>query len=96
VQQCIGMAKVRGRVVVVGVCMQPDTIFPVMGIIKEVELRFVVAYHRRDWELTVDMLDRGRIPGRDMITDVVDLAAFPSAFEALKTPTHQCKVILEP
>ena len=43
--------KVRGRVVVVGVCMQPDTIFPVMGIIKEVELRFVVAYHRRDLEL---------------------------------------------
>jgi len=95
-QQCIGMTRPRGRVVVVGVCMQPDTIFPVMGIVKEVEVRFVVAYHRRDWELTVDMLDRGRIPGRDMITDVVDLAQFPSAFEALKTPTHQCKVILEP
>jgi hypothetical protein len=31
-----------------------------------------------------------------MVTDVVDLAAFPSAFEALKKPTSQCKVILEP
>jgi (R,R)-butanediol dehydrogenase/meso-butanediol dehydrogenase/diacetyl reductase len=96
VQQCIGMARSRGRVVVVGVCMQPDMIFPAMAVIKEVELRFVVAYHRRDFELAIEMLDRGRIAGHDMITDVVDLAAFPSAFEALKTPTSQCKVILEP
>jgi (R,R)-butanediol dehydrogenase/meso-butanediol dehydrogenase/diacetyl reductase len=56
----------------------------------------VVAYHRRDFELAIEMLDRGRIAGHDMITDVVSLAEFPSAFEALKTPTHQCKVILEP
>ncbi len=83
-------------VVVVGVCMQPDTIFPVMAVVKEIELRFVVAYRLQDFELTIDMLDRGRIPGREMVTDVVDLAAFPSAFEALKKPTSQCEVILEP
>ncbi len=34
-------------------------------------------------------------PG-DRITDVVGMAAFPGAFEALKKPTSQCKVILEP
>jgi (R,R)-butanediol dehydrogenase/meso-butanediol dehydrogenase/diacetyl reductase len=95
-QQCLGMVRPRGRVVVVGVCMQPDTIFPVMAVVKEIELRFVVAYRLQDFELTIDMLDRGRIPGREMVTDVVDLAAFPSAFEALKKPTSQCKVILEP
>jgi (R,R)-butanediol dehydrogenase/meso-butanediol dehydrogenase/diacetyl reductase len=95
-QQCIGMARSRGRVVVVGVCMQPDMIFPAMAVIKEVEVRFVVAYHRRDFELAIEMLDRGRIEAADMITDVVGLDAFPSAFEALKTPTHQCKVLLEP
>jgi 2-desacetyl-2-hydroxyethyl bacteriochlorophyllide A dehydrogenase len=95
-QQCIGMVRPRGRVVVVGVCMQMDSIFPVMAVVKEVEVRFVVAYRRQDFELTIEMLDRGRIPGREMVTDVVDLAAFPSAFEALKKPTSQCKVILEP
>ena len=95
-QQCIGMVRPRGRVVVVGVCMQMDSIFPVMAVVKEIELRFVVAYRRQDFELTIEMLDRGRIPGREMVTDVVDLAAFPSAFEALKKPTSQCKVILEP
>jgi len=57
------MARSRGRVVVVGVCMQPDMIFPALAIIKEVELRFVVAYHRRDFELALEMLDRGRHRG---------------------------------
>jgi hypothetical protein len=32
------------RVVVVGVCMQPDTLEPAMGINKEIHLRFVLAY----------------------------------------------------
>jgi (R,R)-butanediol dehydrogenase/meso-butanediol dehydrogenase/diacetyl reductase len=96
IQQCLGMSRARGRVVVVGVCAQPDTIFPVLGILKETEIRFVVGYLRRDFELTIEMLDRGRIPGREMITDVVGLSSFPSAFEALKQPTTQCKVILEP
>ena len=95
-QQCIGMVRPRGRVVVVGVCMQMDSIFPVMAVVKEIELRFVVAYRRADFEVSIEMIDRGRIPGREMVTDVVDLAAFPSAFEALKKPTTQCKVILEP
>jgi 2-desacetyl-2-hydroxyethyl bacteriochlorophyllide A dehydrogenase len=95
-QQCIGMTRPRGRVVVVGVCMQPDMIFPALAVIKEVDVRFVVAYHRSDFELAIEMLDRGRIEAHDMITDIVGLNAFPSAFEALKSPTHQCKVILEP
>ena len=31
-----------------------------------------------------------------MVTDVVDLAGFSAAFEALKKPSTQCKVMLEP
>ena len=32
--------------------------------------------------------------GPEMVTDVVDLAGFPAAFEALKSPGPQCKVML--
>jgi hypothetical protein len=30
-----------------------------------------------------------------MVTDVVTLDTLPSAFEALRKPSHQCKVMLE-
>ncbi len=81
---------------VVGVCMQPDTISPGIAILKELSLHFVVAYRQADFRFTLDMLDAERIASRPMITDRVDLDGFSTAFEALKKPTSQCKVLLEP
>jgi (R,R)-butanediol dehydrogenase/meso-butanediol dehydrogenase/diacetyl reductase len=95
-QQCIMMAPARGRIIVVGVCMQPDTIVPGMAILKEVSLHFVVAYRKSDFRLTIDMLHGGRIAPDAMVTDIVGLDGFADAFETLKTPTTQCKVLLEP
>ena len=90
------MAPARARIVVVGVCMQPDTIFPVLAILKELSLQFVLGYHRDDFGFTLDMLDTERIACHAMITDRVGLDGLSAAFEALKTPTTQCKVILNP
>jgi len=95
-QQCIGMAPSRSRIVVVGVCMQPDTIVPGLAILKELSLHFVVGYRKLDFELTLDMLEAGRLDPRPMITDRVDLEGLPDAFEALRSPTTQCKVLVEP
>jgi (R,R)-butanediol dehydrogenase/meso-butanediol dehydrogenase/diacetyl reductase len=96
IQQTILLAPPRGRIVVVGVCMQPDTLFPMIAIVKEISLHFVLGYRKQDFQLTLDMLAAGRIAGEAMITDVVGLDALPGAFEALKQPTTQCKVMLEP
>jgi (R,R)-butanediol dehydrogenase/meso-butanediol dehydrogenase/diacetyl reductase len=95
IQQCVLLAPPRGRIVVVGVCMQPDTIFPLFAIVKEISLRFVVGYRKQDFQLTLDMLAAERIAAAPMITDRVDLAQLPEAFEALEQPTTQCKVMLE-
>jgi (R,R)-butanediol dehydrogenase/meso-butanediol dehydrogenase/diacetyl reductase len=95
-QQCIAMAPSRARIVVLGVCMQTDTILPGMAILKEIDLRFVLGYRKQEFRFTLDMLDAERIHSGAMITDVVDLDGFPGAFEALKQPSSQCKVMLEP
>lgn len=95
-QECIMMTPPRARIVVVGVCMQPDTIFPVIASVKELSLQFVIAYRRNDFAFTLDMLDAERIVSQPMITDRVGFDGFSAAFEALKTPTTQCKVILNP
>jgi 2-desacetyl-2-hydroxyethyl bacteriochlorophyllide A dehydrogenase len=90
------MEAPRGtRIVVAGVCQQPDTIMPVMGILKELELQFVLGYRREDFDYVIAMIASDRIDAAPMITDIIDLAALPAAFEALRTPTHQCKVRLE-
>lgn len=90
------MEAPRGcRIVIAGVCQQPDTIMPLMGILKELELQFVLGYRPADFDYVIAMIASDRIDVAHMITDIVDLDALPSAFEALRTPSHQCKVMLE-
>ena len=83
------------RIVIAGVCQQPDTIMPLMGILKELELQFVLGYRPADFDYVIAMIASDRIDVAHMITDNIDLDTLPSAFEALRTPSHQCKVMLE-
>ena len=90
------MEAPRGsRIVIAGVCQQPDTIMPLMGIMKELELQFVLGYRRADFDYVIAMIASDRVDVSHMITDIIDLDALPSAFEALRKPSHQCKVMLE-
>jgi (R,R)-butanediol dehydrogenase/meso-butanediol dehydrogenase/diacetyl reductase len=95
-QECVQHVRRRGRVVVAGACMTPDTVIPAMAFLKEVGLRLVVAYARADFALALRLLADGRLPGPAMATGHVDLDGFPRAFEALRAPGVQCKVILRP
>ena len=83
------------RIVVAGVCQQPDTILPLMGIVKELEIQFVLGYRPDDFDYVIAMIASDRIDVAHMVTDIVDLNALPAAFEALRKPSHQCKVMLE-
>ena len=83
------------RIVVAGVCQQTDTILPLMGIVKELEIQFVLGYRPDDFDYVIAMIASDRIDVAHMVTDIVDLDALPAAFEALRKPSHQCKVMLE-
>ncbi len=95
----LGMAMMdapRGcRIVVAGVCQQPDTIMPLMGIMKELELQFVLGYRAADFDYVIAMIASNRVDVAHMVTDIVALDTLPGAFEALRHPSHQCKVMLE-
>jgi (R,R)-butanediol dehydrogenase/meso-butanediol dehydrogenase/diacetyl reductase len=92
-QQCIDLAPRRGTLVPVGVCEQPDTILPFPALIKELVMRFAIAYTRSDYETVIAMLAQGRIDASPMVTGVVSLEDMPAAFEALRSPSDQCKVL---
>jgi 2-desacetyl-2-hydroxyethyl bacteriochlorophyllide A dehydrogenase len=95
IQQCIDIAPRRAMLVPVGVCEQPDTILPFPALIKELSIRFAIAYSRADYETVIAMLSQGRIDASAMVTAVVSLDEMPAAFEALRTPSNQCKVLTQ-
>lgn len=95
-QTSIGYAPINGRVVVVGLCMAADTFKPAAALIKEVDIAFCYVYDKSDFQMTIDMLAQGRINAASLVSHTVGFDAFPDAFESLKKPSDQIKVMLQP
>lgn len=95
-QLSIDYASNDARVVVVGLCMVQDSFFPARAIMKELDVSFAFVYTKADFEFTIEMLGRQRIDAAGLVTDHVGFDAFPAAFEALKRPSDQIKVLLRP
>jgi threonine dehydrogenase-like Zn-dependent dehydrogenase len=84
------------RVVVVGVCVGPDTFEPAMAINKEVDLRFVLGYTPLEFADTLRMLADGKIDPRPLVTGTVGLDGVAGAFDALAGADTHAKVLVDP
>jgi threonine dehydrogenase-like Zn-dependent dehydrogenase len=94
--QIITHAPMYSRIVVVGVCMQPDTIRPVMAINKEIDLRFVVGYTPLEFRDTLHLLADGKVDPTPMLTGIVGLPGVNAAFDALAAPDIHAKILIDP
>ena len=92
----ITSAPLFSRVVVVGVCMEPDRFRPAMAINKEIDLRFVVGYTPLEFRDTLKMIADGEVDASPIVTGTVGLAGVESAFEALADPEGQAKILIDP
>ncbi len=86
----------RGRIVVAGLCLEPESIPAVPAMVKEASLHYVLAYEKDDFQYTVDRLAEGRIDPRPMVDRRVGLADAPAAFDELGRPGGPCKVLIDP
>jgi len=94
--QIITSAPVYSRIVVVGVCMVPDTIRPVIAINKEVDLRFAVGYTPLEFRDTLHLLAHGKVDATPMLTGTVGLPGVDAAFDALARPEVHAKILIDP
>ena len=104
--ECVGVpgvldelmaASPRGtRIVVVGVCMEPDTIHPMLGISKELNLQFVLGYTPDEFAATLGYLAKGEIPASPLITGEVGLDGVAQAFFDLGSPERHAKILVRP
>jgi (R,R)-butanediol dehydrogenase/meso-butanediol dehydrogenase/diacetyl reductase len=96
IQKAIDLSRTYGRIVTVGVCMTEDTIIPLNAIFKEINLQFILGYQRPEWDIVLDLLRTGKIDPTPLITDVIGFDELPKAFEALRKPSTQIKVLTRP
>lgn len=86
----------HSRVVVVGVCMQPDTVNAFYAIAKEINVQFVLGYDPAEFAASLHSIAEGDIDVGDMITGRVGLDGVAGAFAALGSPERHCKILVTP
>jgi 2-desacetyl-2-hydroxyethyl bacteriochlorophyllide A dehydrogenase len=89
-------ARAGTRLVVAGVCMQPDTVHPFFAIAKEINVQFVLAYNPEEFAGTLRALAEGEIDATPMITGEVGLDGVGAAFDDLADPERHCKILVTP
>ena len=84
------------QVLVVGVCMQPDTVRPMVAIGKELNLQFVLGYDPLEFAETLRRISDGELEVDPLITGSVDISGIPGAFADLGHPDAHAKILVEP
>ena len=84
------------RLVVAGVCMQPDTVHPFFAIAKEINVQFSLAQTPEEFAGTLRALAEGEIDATPMITGEVGLEGVGAAFDDLADPERHCKILVTP
>ena len=84
------------KIVVVGLCMEPDTFQPVFGVLKELTLQFVVTYSPQEFEQAMHLIAEGTIDVSPMVTGQVGLNEIAQAFKDLSQPDQHTKIMVMP
>ncbi len=96
IQQIMEGAPSGARIVVVGVCMETDRIEPFFGIVKQLNVQFVLAYSPEEFAASLGHLAEGRIDAASLITGTVGLDGVADAFADLANPERHAKVMIDP
>ena len=96
VDDVLRRARRGTRLVVAGVCMQPDTVHPFFAIAKEISLQFVVAYDSAEFAESLRAIADGDIDVTPVITGEVNLDGVGAAFDDLADPDRHCKIVVTP
>jgi threonine dehydrogenase-like Zn-dependent dehydrogenase len=89
-------APPRTKMVVVGVCMERDTVTPFFAAAKELELSFSMGYDPMEFAQSLRSIAEGEIDVVPMITAEVGIDGVPGAFDALGNPEEHCKILVVP
>ena len=81
---------------VAGVCMEDDTIRPMIGINKELSVQFVLGYTPDEFAETLAAIADGRIDVAPLVTGRVGVEGVAQAFRDLANPDRHAKILVEP
>lgn len=96
IQQIFEGAPRDARIVVVGVCMETDRAEPMLGIMKELNVQYVLGYTPAEFASSLQLLADGKVDAASLITGKVGIDGVAQAFADLANPERHTKILVEP
>ena len=96
IEQAMRIAPKDTRILVVGVCMQEDSFHPMLGIGRELNIQFALAYDAAEFASALSAIADGRVDLSPWITGHVDIDGVPQAFTDLADPEAHAKIMVVP
>jgi (R,R)-butanediol dehydrogenase/meso-butanediol dehydrogenase/diacetyl reductase len=94
--QCVAATKTKGRVVVAGVCVEPDPYLPATALMKELTVAFSVYYRPEEFRSVIDAFMTGQIDPSPLVTRNVPLDQIEGAFDSLIGTVVDSKILVDP
>jgi threonine dehydrogenase-like Zn-dependent dehydrogenase len=95
-QQVFEGAPRDARIVVVGVCMETDRSEPTLGIMKELNVQYVLGYTPDEFAYALHLIAEGQVDAASLVTATVGIDGVATAFADLANPERHTKIIVEP
>jgi len=95
-QQAFEGAPRDARIVVVGVCMETDRSEPMLGIMKELNVQYVLGYTPDEFATSLRLIAEGAVDAASLVTATVGIDGVAGAFADLANPERHTKIIVEP
>ncbi len=96
IEQAMRMAPKDARILVVGVCMQEDRLHPLVGISRELNIQFALAYTPVEFNDSLHAIAEGKVDLTPWLTGTVDIDGVPQAFNDLGDPDEHAKILVVP
>jgi (R,R)-butanediol dehydrogenase/meso-butanediol dehydrogenase/diacetyl reductase len=93
---CQPALRPRGRIVISGACAEPTAIEPITALLKEITIRYSVAYSTDEFREVLDAFGNGDIDPSHTIGPSVPLERIADAFDAVRTTHVQGRVLVSP
>ena len=95
-QQVFEGAPRDARIVVVGVCMETDRSEPMLGIMKELNVQYVLGYTPDEFAASLRLIAEGKVDAAAMVTAEIGIDGVAKAFADLANPEAHTKIIVQP
>jgi threonine dehydrogenase-like Zn-dependent dehydrogenase len=96
IQQLFEGAPRDARIVVAGVCMETDRSEPMLGIMKELNVQYVLGYTPDEFAASLRLIAEGEVDAAATVTGAIGIDGVAQAFTDLANPEAQTKIIVEP